>query len=117
MRIPLLGPAAVAAVSLLLAGCIFLGDPPPDPAVAPIEVVAKVDACLLNRESVAAGTHPTIAIIEQGSGRVRLLQDDRLVHELPSGSSPVPVTLASGDYLVECVVDGRRSTAALTVTE
>ena len=111
-----LGAAAVAGVSPLLVGCLLIGDPPPDPAVAPIEVVAKVDSCLLNRDSVAAGTHDTAVIIEQGTGRVRLLRDDRLVQELFSGPTPTPLTLTSGDYVVECVVDGRRSTAALTVT-
>ena len=107
----MLGAAAVAVVSPLLAGCL-IGDGPPDPAVAPIEVVAKVDSCLLNRDSVAAGTHEITVIMEQGTGRVRLLQDDRLVQVLPSE----PLTLMSGDYVFECVVDGRRSTAALTVT-
>ena len=117
MRTPLLG---AAGTSLLLTGCPFMGDPPPDPAVAPIEVVAKVDACLLNRDSVAAGTHDTIVIVEQGTARVRLLQDDRLVQELPIVPEPItptPVQLPEGEYTVECVVDGRRSTAALTVTE
>lgn len=104
-------------VALLLpAGCAFLGDPPPAPEVAPLEVVAKVDACLLNRDSVAAGTHDTAVIVEQGTGRVRLLQEGRVAHDLPGGPTPTPIALSSGDYVVECVVDGARSTANLTVT-
>lgn len=102
--------------ALLSSGCALLGDPPPAPDVAPIEVVAKPNACLLNRDSVAAGTHDTAVIVEQGVGRVRLLQDDRVVLDRPGGAGSTAVTLSAGAYVVECVVDGARSTATLAVT-
>ena len=110
--------AQVAWGSLLLTGCFSMGDPSPHPTVAPIEVVATVDSCQLNRESVAAGTHDTVVVMQQGTGWVRLRQGNRVVHDLPVAPvpTPTPIQLSAGEFTVECVVDGRRSTAVLTVT-
>ena len=110
-----------AVVSTLLSGCIFLGDPPPEPNVAPIEVVAKPDSCVLNRDSVAPGTHEVAVIMEEGSGRVRLVKDgkvllDRPIRDQSSVVDQSELELQQGSYDVECVVDGQASTAKLTVT-
>lgn len=50
---------------LTVAGC--LGDPPPDPESAPLEIV--MDGCKLNRSDVAAGTHDVSVI---GAGVVEV---------------------------------------------
>ena len=110
-----------AVASPLLSGCMFVGDPPPEPNVAPIEVVAKPDSCLLNRDSVAAGTHEVVVIMEVGSGRVRLTKDGEVVLDRPirdqSGvADQSEIELQQGTYVVECVVDGQTSTADLAVT-
>lgn len=49
------------ACGVLLTAC--LGDPPPEPATAPLEVV--MDTCGLNRDQVAPGTHD-VSIVGAG---------------------------------------------------
>ena len=111
----------VVAATPLLAGCIVVSDPPPEPDVAPIEVVAKPDSCLLNRDSVAAGTHEVVVIMERGSGRVRFVRDgrvllDRPVRDQAGVADQSELELRQGSYVVECLVDGQVSTAKLAVT-
>jgi hypothetical protein len=68
--------ATVAVAALMLSGCF--GDPPPDPASAPLEVVVGSSQlpdqpCLLNREEVAAGEHVVQCLADQALlGEVRL---------------------------------------------
>lgn len=113
---------AGAAVSPVLSGClVFAGDPPPAPNVAPIEVVAKADSCLLNRDSVAAGNHEVTVIMEEGSGWVRFVKDgkvllDRPVRDQSSEVDQSELELQQGTYVVECEVDSQASTTELTVT-
>ncbi len=56
----------MVAPALLVAGC--LGDPPPPPSSAPLEVV--IEGCELNRSDVAAGTHDVSVV---GAGVVEIL--------------------------------------------
>ena len=110
-----------AVAAPLFSGCMFVGDPPPEPNVAPIEVVAKPDSCLLSRDSVAAGTHEVVVIMEAGSGRVRLTKDgevvlDRPIRDQAGVSDQSELELQQGSYVIECVVDGQTSTADLVVT-
>lgn len=65
----------------IVAGC--LGDPPPDPATALLEVV--LDGCVLNRHEVAPGPHE-VALV--GSGRLLVTDESgEQVAALPGGSA------------------------------
>ena len=113
------GVAFAAILALALSSCF--SDPPPDPAVAPIEVVASSTQCSLNRESVGTGTHEVVVIMEHGSGQVRILKDGtpvltRLIKEQSGAADQSSVELQQGGYVVECTVDGAKSTVPLTVT-
>ena len=108
-RLPLV--ALVAAVAAL-GGCV--GDPEPDPSIAPLEVV--LDGCQLNRESVAAGGH-TLAVVGRGRATVT---DPRgaVVLTAPGGEeAPAGIELAGGTYAVTCEPEGGRvGEAELRVT-
>jgi hypothetical protein len=111
----------IAGVCLLLQGCVLMGDPPPAPEVAPIEIVATRDGCALNRDSVAAGRHEITVIMQEGTGRIRILSDAKVVFDRPiRGQSDVTeqseLELQQGRYVVECVVDGHASMAEISVT-
>ena len=98
---PLAPGVLVAAV---LSGCF--GDPPPDPADAPLEVV--LDGCRLNRPSVQAGTH-ALAVV--GQGRVTVTDPSgRVVLTTRGGEGDVPAELAmtEGTYAMACEPDGGR---------
>lgn len=99
------------AAWLLAAGCF--GDPPPDPDVAPIEVVAESrqradEPCLLNRNEIGAGTHEVVAITEGGAVTVRIRDSaGAVLVELKTTESPAgsEVTLGTGAHAVECMFD------------
>lgn len=109
-----LAPLALLPV-LLVTGCS--GDEEP-PSSAPLEVVvesSKVDDdCVLNRDSVGAGTHDVTVIGEGGPATVRILTEAGVVvfeggaitgGVGPTGGSP-SVALSEGPHLVECTPDG-----------
>lgn len=100
--------------TLCFAGC---GDPAPPADIAPLEVVAKPDACGLNRGSVAPGTHPLSVIFEGGTGTVRILKAGRAVLTVDEAGTAAhsDVRLEAGEYVVECVVEGSELTTTLTV--
>ena len=106
---------AAAAAALLLTAC--LGDPPPDPATAPLEVVVggaqqPDEPCLLNRNEVAAGEHEVSVIAEAAGPAGVVLRDPTgaVVFESEAGASeaaPAPVALSPGEHVVQCLVDGQ----------
>lgn len=116
------------AVATLLCGC--LGDPPPDPEVQPLEIVAgnpdpKYGPCLLNVDEVAAGTHDVTPLSMAEKSTVRILDPsgaaifERTVEQNPAqgGGHEVleqdtgSVRLAEGRHRVECILsDGTHST-------
>lgn len=116
----LLGSASV------LAGC--LGDPPPDPSVAPLEVVTgstqnRSEPCLVNRDEVGAGTHELVVIAEGGPVTVSVRDSARTIvfrtEASVGGGEVVPgsVELEAGSYVVECAPTGdSTSEVALRVT-
>lgn len=96
--------APVAVLGFTLSGC---GDPAPDPAEAPIEVV--LDGCELNRSTVAPGSHEVSVI---GTGRLEILDaSGKTVLGLTSGSDTV--TLGDGEYTFVCETSGRTEQARL----
>lgn len=103
--------ALVSAAGLLtLAGC---GDPEPDPAVAPIEVV--VEGCTLNRDSVAAGTHQVSVV---GSGSVSVAGPNASpMLVLMGGQPPASFKMAAGTWTVTCQTISGVKEVKLTVTE
>lgn len=123
---------ALAGASLLC-GCI--GDPPPDPEVQPLEIIAgnpdpKYGPCLLNVDEVGAGTHDVIPMSMAGSATVRILDPSGAViferaieeHPLQGGGHEVlqedhgSVRLGAGDHRVECTVsEGTHTTELLVV--
>ena len=103
-----------------LTGCLT-GDPPPDPSVAPLEIVVESsqgeEDCLLNRESVAAGTHEVTVISQGQPAAVRILDESGEVVFTdsavtggvgPDEGSP-SVELDSGRHVVECIPEGGTS--------
>lgn len=97
----LLSWCAVAAV----AGC--LGDPPPDPETAPLEVV--LDGCLLNRPEVAAGTHD-LALV--GDGQLVVTDEaGKEVLSLPGGTASL--VTSSQTYTFTCTVGTEVTSATL----
>lgn len=108
-----LGRVGLIALGLgAVSGC--LGDPPPDPAEAPIEVV--VEKCDLNRESVAAGTHE-VTVVGTGVVVVTGPGDSPQVLRLegPTGQPGTWTVSQPGSYRVTCET-GVERTATLTVT-
>jgi len=110
---------AVGAV-VLLGGCV-MGDPPPDPEVQPLEIVAGSSVrpdrpCILNVRSVRAGTHEVVLISESGPARIRIIDSSRrAVFQGRADSHPAKgggfegtegergsVRVVAGDYQVEC---------------
>lgn len=107
----------------MLCGCF--GDPPPDPEVQPLEIVAgnpdpQYGPCLLNVDEVGAGTHEVTTLSMAGNATVRILDPSGAVtferaveqHPLDSGGHEVlaedqgSVRLEAGDHRVECSVSG-----------
>jgi len=85
-----------------LSGCF--GDPPPDPATAPLEVV--LDGCLLNRDEVAAGPHD-VAVVGDGD---LVVQDASGAEVLAGGGTLVT---REGTYTFVCTIGSGESTATL----
>lgn len=130
---------STAAALPLLAGCTFMGDPPPAPEVQPLEVVVgsqmrPENPCILNVRQVGAGTHDVIVISESAQATVRILDGAGVVVFETEEAQPNPqmageqevraleagpdrrVRLESGSYSVECApVDGRVSRTTLRV--
>ena len=109
------GLCVILLLSLVTVGC--LGDPPPDPRVAPLEIVAggrqrPDQSCVLNRDEVSAGTHEVSVVADNGPAVVRLRDSAGVVvfeAEGPGGSGPAPhvVRLSEGTYTVECRLSAR----------
>ncbi|HLS45155.1 MAG TPA: hypothetical protein VK045_06950 [Ornithinicoccus sp.] len=96
-----LGAGALAG----LGAC--MGDPAPDPATAPLEVV--LDGCILNRDEVAAGTHD-VAVVGVGT-LVVTDEGGNLEMSLTSGQMQLDTTVQT--YTFVCQVDGDETTATL----
>ncbi|GAA1758313.1 hypothetical protein [Nostocoides vanveenii] len=108
-----LGRGAIAGAALfivLVSGC---GDPPPDPSVAPIEVV--LDGCQLNRPSVAAGTHD-VSVVGTGSVRILDTRGATVVERNNGEPEPTPVAMASGQHTVTCLDAAGKNTGSATLT-
>jgi hypothetical protein len=83
-----------------------LGDPPPDPETAPLEVV--LDGCVLNRDEVAAGPHE-VALV--GDGRLVVTDEDGdEVLSLPGGSAELVTTTQT--YTFTCTVGDEESSSS-----
>lgn len=125
-------------VALPLTACGDFSDPPPDPAEAPLEIVANNAAsgtCALNRTEVGAGSHEVVVVAEGAdvvvvlrdtAGRVVLRQQGDTFAQVPvedeeapgvsSEAAPV-VPLDEGSYRVACrYAGGATGSATLTVT-
>ena len=125
-----------------LVGCGDFSDEPPDPAVAPLEIVAnsaKAATCSLNRPEVAEGSHEVVVITE-GLGTVVTVRDaagtvlleqhgdtwpqaptgDATGEQEPAGGStaaPTTLDLSAGRYDVTCrYPEGVEGTTSLRVT-
>jgi hypothetical protein len=129
-RLALILFGGVLGVFLLVLLLMFsMGDPPPDPSTAPLEVVANDPdngRCLLNREDVAAGMHEISVIIEASDATV-VLRDEAGKTVFQSEDPQVPpadeepevtgVELVEGQYTVICQYpNGTTGEASLTVT-
>lgn len=97
----LLGACVVAA----LTAC--LGDPPPDPASAPLEVV--LDGCGLNRDEVAVGSHD-VALVGEGELVVTDARGQEVL-SLPGGSPTLVTTVQT--YTFTCSVGDEDTTTTL----
>lgn len=99
---------ALVPMGLILTGALggCLGDPPPDPATAPLEVV--LDGCALNRPDVAPGTHQ-LALV--GSGE--LVVDDESGQEVHRTESGGELVTEEGTYTFTCTVGDDTSTTTL----
>lgn len=108
----------VCLVLPVVAAC--LGDPPPDPAVAALEVIVSSRSqpeqpCLLNRTQVAAGEHEVTLVGESGPASVvfrtaagaevfRGAVGEGGGEQVPAGTEgPASVHLEAGTYRVECL--------------
>lgn len=105
--------AALAFVAAVVLGGCF-GDPPPDPATAPLEVV--VEGCVLNRPEVAPGAH-AVAVVNHDK-----LQPGQLVVSGEDGEQVLRVSIGSAEqllvttaqtYTFSCSVGGSQSTSTL----
>lgn len=99
---------AILAASVLLAGTGCLGDPPPDPETAPLEVV--LDTCTLNRPEVGAGIH-NVAVVGPG----QLVITDESGNEVLSlgDDGNADITTTSQTYTFTCVTASGGGTATL----
>lgn len=96
-----LGAGALAG----LGAC--MGDPAPDPATAPLEVV--LDGCVLNRDEVAAGTHD-VAVVGGGS---LVVTDEGGSQVLSLTGGHKQLVTSAQTYSFTCTVDGVEATATL----
>lgn len=84
-----------------------MGDPPPDPETAPLEVV--IDGCELNRDEVAEGSHD-VALVGDGALTVTDARDQEVL-SLPGGSRTLVTTVQT--YTFTCSVDDTQTTSTL----
>jgi hypothetical protein len=122
------------AGATLLCGC--LGDPPPDPEVQPLEIIAgdpdhpEYGPCSLNVDEVGAGTHEVTPWSVGGKATVRILDPSGAVifkralesdHVKGGGQEVMPedrgsVRLGAGTHRVECIsFDGTHATELVVV--
>ncbi len=108
---------AITRAALSLVGAVALGgcfgDPPPDPATAPLEVV--LEGCALNRPEVTPGTHDVTVINHDKYQPGQLVvsgRDGREVLTLAVGENKQLVTIDQS-YTFTCSVGGGRSTSTL----
>ena len=123
--------SALAGASLL---CGCMGDPPPDPEVQPLEVVAgnpdpEYGPCILNVPQVAVGTHDVTAFSMGGPATVRIVDPSGralFTRAVPGGAAEgggpevsagddQSVRLAEGKHRVECVLPTGTHTIDLLV--
>ncbi len=100
-------------VRVVLGGCALavvaacLGDPPPDPETAPLEVV--LDGCVLNRHEVAAGAHDVSLI---GTGRLFVTDESgEQVLALPDDATELVTTAQT--YTFTCTVGSDETSTTL----
>jgi hypothetical protein len=86
-------------------GC--LGDPPPDPEAAPLEVV--LDTCTLNRSEVEAGIH-NVAIV--GPGQL-VVTDEAGKEVLSLKTGNADLSTSTQTYTFTCITGSKRNTAKL----
>lgn len=104
--------AVLALVGVGALGSCF-GDPPSDPATAPLEVV--IEGCVPNRSQVAPGTHE-VAVINHGE-----YQSGKLVVAGEDGAQVLTVDVGEAEQLVTtdqrytftCDVGSDQSTSTL----
>lgn len=99
---------SAAVCTVFLSGC--LGDPPPNPATAPLEVV--MDSCQLNRERVAPGTHE-VSIIGAGQLLVTDESGGEVLSTDSDGQKTARLVTGEQEYAFTCTVDGRQGEATL----
>jgi len=111
-----------------------MGDPPPDPEVQSLEIVAgnpdpEYGPCLLNVEEVGAGSHEVTPMSMAGDATVRILDPsgavifERAISEHPADGGDLEVLeheqgsvrLEAGDHRVECTSSDGTHTADLLV--
>lgn len=97
-----------AAILVAVTGC--LGDPPPDPETAPLEVV--LDTCALNRPEVGAGIH-NVAVV--GPGQL-VITDEAGNEVLSLTAGNADLTTTSQTYTLTCITGSSRATAELEST-
>ncbi len=126
-----LGVALAGAT--LLSGCL-MGDPPPDPEVQPLEIVAgnpdpEYGPCFPNMNEVGAGAHEVWPMSMGGQATVRIVDPSGAVifelaiqsHALEGGGhESMPgdggsVRLGAGNHRVECILSGGAHTTELLV--
>jgi hypothetical protein len=99
-------------------------DPPPDPSVAPLEIVANdqgVGRCALNRHEIGAGMHEVL-VVTGGLDAAVVVRDPSglVVFEQRGGtgaSVAPPAPLLEGTYVVTCrYPNGATGSTRLRVT-
>jgi hypothetical protein len=98
-------------------------DPPPDPSVAPLEIVANdqgVVRCALNRTEIGAGMHEVL-VVTGGLDAVVVVRDPSgvVVFEQRGGGTGVApqAPLLEGTYVVTCrYPNGATGSTRLRVT-
>lgn len=97
-----------AAILVAATGC--LGDPPPDPEIAPLEVV--LDTCTLNRPEVGSGIH-NVAVV--GPGQL-VITDETGNEVLTLTAGNADLTTTSQTYTLTCITGSSKTTAKLKST-
>ena len=98
---------AILGASILVTGTACLGDPPPDPETAPLEVV--LETCTLNRPQVGAGIH-NVAVV--GPGQL-IITDEAGNEVLSLTAGNADLTTTSQVYTLTCITESDRNTTTL----